>query len=248
MSSVFQPTLSRERRRDLPHHAPDRFTDPFPDPFDVHALSIPAGTFTGDFFFIERQPTELWLALGDIAGKGLHAAVFMAMVQEELEKRISSCSLTGCDPASTMTRLHDVLRPLFPYNRFATAVIARVATDGTMQIANAGHCPPLILRADGTIEEIGSTGPPVGILPVARWCSTRTRLGKGDTLLLYSDGLIESQSESCQEFTLGKVRDLLTNRPHPSARALTQYLRDAVHEHSLGKRDDDLTLLAVKRR
>ena len=70
---------------------------------DVHAVSIPARNFTGDFYFTRRHGERLWFALGDVAGKGLNAAVIMAMIQEELEHRIASCARTGCDPAATMT-------------------------------------------------------------------------------------------------------------------------------------------------
>ena len=79
---------------------------------DVHAVSIPARTFTGDFWFTRRTDDRLWFALGDVAGKGLPAALVMAMIQEELEHRIASCARTACDPSVTMTRLHAFLKPL----------------------------------------------------------------------------------------------------------------------------------------
>ena len=62
---------------------------------DVHAVSLPATAFTGDFYFTYRYEDRLWFALGDVAGHGLSAAVVMAMIQEELEHRIISCSRTG---------------------------------------------------------------------------------------------------------------------------------------------------------
>src|SRR5215213_1340305 len=129
---------------------------------DFHAVSRPARTFTGDFYYTHRHEDRLWIAIGDVAGKGLPAAIVMAMIQEELEHRIMSCAAAECDPARTMQRLHDFLLPLLPSNRFATAVIGWLDADGTLRLANAGHCPPLVLRADGTIEEIGSTGPIAG--------------------------------------------------------------------------------------
>jgi sigma-B regulation protein RsbU (phosphoserine phosphatase) len=160
----------------------------------IEAVSRPARTFTGDFYFSHHAHDRVWIALGDVAGKGLPAAVVMAMIQEELEHRIVACASTACDPAMTMTRLHEFLLPLMPRNRFATAVIGTLREDGTLTIVNAGHPAPLIVRANGTIEEIGSTGPILGILLQARWRTYTTRLEEGDALVLYSDGVTESAS------------------------------------------------------
>lgn len=171
-ASVFDLQLS-ERPRNLETARPrtrDRAA-PRPQPrpqFDVHAISIPAKTFTGDFWFTHRAADRLWFALGDVAGKGLPAALVMAMIQEELERRIAPCARAGCDPATTMQRLHEFLKPLLPSNRFATAVIGWLGDDGTMTLVNAGHCPPMLVRADGRIEEIDSTGPVVGIMAASR--------------------------------------------------------------------------------
>src|SRR5258708_29488970 len=159
-------------------------------PFDVHAISVPARMFTGDFLFTHHTNERLWFALGDVAGKGLPAALVMAMIQEELERRIVSCARAGCNPATTMRRLHEFLKPLLPSNRFATTVIGWLNNDGTMTIVNAGHCPPMFVRADGRIEEIDSTGPVGGIMTSSKWASTTFPLDAGAQLILYSDTVI----------------------------------------------------------
>ncbi len=205
---------------------------------EVYALSRPARTFTGDFYFTHRHRDRLWLALGDVAGKGLPAAVVMAMIQEELEHRILSCAATQCDPAATMQRLHEFLRPLLPSNRFATSVIANLREDGTLTVANAGHCPPLLIRRDGTVEEIGSTGPILGMLPIARWSSTTLRLARGETLLLYSDGVIESR----HDLGVPGLRALVTRHARLDPAALASAI---VRE--TGVTCDDLTLVVVRR-
>ncbi|HUR79236.1 MAG TPA: PP2C family protein-serine/threonine phosphatase, partial [Thermoanaerobaculia bacterium] len=163
-----------------------------------------------------RHDDRLWIALGDVAGKGLPAAIVMAMIQEELEERIASCASAECDPARTAARLHEFLTPLLPRNRFATAVIAWLRDDGFLTIANAGHCPPLILRAGGAIEEIGSTGPVLGVLPNPAWHSVSAELEAGDTLVLYSDGVTEALLEGC-ELGVAGLRDLLASGVTPEA-------------------------------
>jgi sigma-B regulation protein RsbU (phosphoserine phosphatase) len=216
-------------------------------PFDLHAVSIPAGSFTGDFYFARQFDHEIWIALGDVAGKGLEAAIFMAMIHEELETRIDSCSRHGCDPSTTMSRLDGVLRDTLPANRFATAVVARISDDGTLRLSNGGHCPSLLLRADGSIEELASTGPALGILCQPQWRTTTTRLQHGDTLFLYTDGLIEAQPAGVEdELGLLCARSELQALVDRSARDITASFRDLVLRHSRGNRYDDLTLLAVR--
>lgn len=199
---------------------------------DVQALSRPARTFTGDFYYTHRHGNRLWLAHGDVAGKGLPAAIVMAMIQEELEHRITSCAETQCDPAATMQRLHEFLRPILPKNRFVTGVIGQLREDGTLTIANGGHCPPLIVRRNGMVEEIGSTGPLLGILSNARWSSTTTHLGRGDTLVLYSDGVIES----CAELGVDGLKRIVRTARTPE---------DVLAQ--IGKPTDDVTLVMVRR-
>jgi phosphoserine phosphatase RsbU/P len=210
---------------------------------DVYAISLPAKTFTGDFWFTHAAGDRLWFALGDVAGKGLPAAIVMAMIQEELEHRITSCARAGCDPATTMKRLDDFLKPPLPSNRFATAVIGWVDDDGSVTLVNAGHCPPMIVRSDGSIEEIDSTGPVVGIVPKARWHSSALTLHPGELLVLYSDGVIESPSANGDDFGVdGIIRSLpLSKCPRRVATAIA----DAAMAHARGFRYDDLTVMVI---
>src|SRR5262249_31838631 len=148
------PEVQTERGlRQLPLFGAAGLTSASSTSLDIHAVSEPARAFTGDFYFVHGADHRLSFALGDVAGKGLNAAVVMAMIQEELER--TSCD----DPSANMMRLHTFLKPLIPLNRFATAVVGHVDDNGVVKLANAGHCPPLVLRADGSIEEIPSTGP-----------------------------------------------------------------------------------------
>jgi phosphoserine phosphatase RsbU/P len=203
---------------------------------NVLAVSRPARTFTGDFYFTHRNEDRLWLALGDVAGKGLPAAIVMAMIQEELEHRIAACAETRCNPATTMRRLHEFLEPLLPSNRFATVVIGHLRDDGELTIANGGHCPPLVLRRDGTIEEIPSTGPLLGILRTPSWVTFTTHLEPGDALLLYSDGVTESLLDG-EELGVEGLRKLV-EKVGACPRSIAE---------ALGVVSDDLTLVAVTR-
>jgi sigma-B regulation protein RsbU (phosphoserine phosphatase) len=201
--------------------------------------------FTGDFWFTHHTADRLWFALGDVAGKGLPAALVMAMIQEELEHRITSCARAGCDPATTMQRLHEFLKPLLPSNRFATVVIGWLANDGTMTIVNAGHCPPMLVRANGRIEEIDSTGPVVGIVNTSSWTSSMLTLDVGDQLILYSDGVIEAEAPDGAEFGVEGIVNSLPRRS--GARGVATSIHAAVSRHAAGARYDDLSLLVIGR-
>lgn len=209
---------------------------------DVHAISRPARTFTGDFYFTHRYADRLWFALGDVAGKGLNAAVVMAMIQEELEQRIRACANTRCDPAATMTRLDTFLRPLLPINRFATAVIGHLRDDGMLALTNAGHCPPLVVRKSGVVEEVASTGPAVGILPSASWRFLTTQLAPGETLVLYSDGVSEGRTAAGCEVGVNGVRDAVS-RAEGSVRRMAESILQLP-----ASTDDDATVMVVRRR
>ncbi len=207
--------------------------------YEVRAVSRPARAFTGDFYFTHRHGDRLWFAVGDVSGKGINAAVVMAMIQEELEHRITACAKTECDPSRTMARLHEFLRPLLPANKFASAVIGYASDDGHLVIANAGHCPPVIVRGDGATDLVDSTGPVVGILPESRWRSTVRLLGRGDTLVLYSDGVIEAESPDGCQFGIDGLRRVAGG----DAEAIVA----AVDAHAAGAQGDDLTLVVVRR-
>src|ERR1043166_3557106 len=141
---MMQQQLSLSMFEETPRGLKARAT-----PGDVFAFSRAARTFTGDFYFTHREHDLLWFTLGDVSGKGLPAAIVMAMIQEELEHRITSCATAHCDPSTTMQRLHGFLRPLLENRLFATVVIGNLRDDGLLTIANAGHPSPLIARQIG---------------------------------------------------------------------------------------------------
>ena len=208
---------------------------------EVHAVSKPARTFTGDFYLTHREDDRLWFVLGDVAGKGLPAAVIMAMIQEELEHRIASCAAMRLDPAVTMQRLHAFLQPLMPQNRFATIVIGYLRDDGQLTLANAGHCPPLLVR-DGAMERIGSTGPVAGILKTSRWRSVTRQLAPGDAILLYSDGLLEARAGDGEELGIERIADSFARVADASPREIVEGVLADARGHAF---DDDVTLLAI---
>ena len=209
-----------------------------PRDVDVHGISRPARQFTGDFYFSQRTDDTLWLVIGDVAGKGLEAAVVMAMIQEHLEEQIAS-------GAVSLDRLHLALRDILPRNRFATVAIAQIRDDGRLTVTNGGHCPLLIARRDGTIDTIGSTGAVVGLLPNATWRSVELQLRRGDTLLAYTDGVIESRNAAGEEFGMGRLRAALATA-RGSVREIASHIEAALDGYA-SQQEDDVTIIVARR-
>jgi sigma-B regulation protein RsbU (phosphoserine phosphatase) len=213
--------------------------------FDVDALAIPAKSFTGDFYFLDRCEEGLWFALGDVAGKGLNAAVMMAMIQEELENAVAVSRRGNGDPAAAVWRLDRAMRGILPFNRFATAVIGRIDNSGNMVLANAGHCPPLLVSG-GKIESIGSTGPAIGILSRPSWTSTTRTVRTGDTLVLYTDGVIEASDATGRELGADHLNAIVCEMRDETPRRITRAIADSVADHAGARRQDDLTVVTIR--
>ena len=210
-------------------------------PYIVRAVSRPATAFTGDFFMATDIDGALWFALGDFAGHGLRAALFMSMVQETLEETIHACHSN--DPAEVVASLDAALRDVLPLNRFATVVLGRAEADGRVQVVNAGHCPPLLLRRGLPATLVGSHGPMVGIVPGASWRQETIQLERGERLLLYTDGIVEAHDESEEEFGLAR---LMAAAGDGTIARMEDLIEGA--ESFAGKLHDDATVMLIERK
>jgi sigma-B regulation protein RsbU (phosphoserine phosphatase) len=208
---------------------------------DVYAVSLPARVYTGDFYFTSQQTDRYWIALGDVAGKGIHAAVFMAMIHEELERLSSETD----GPAELIASLNRTLAAHMPANRFVTAAVASLDRSGALEIVNAGH-PPVLLRSEaGEIHPIPATGPVLGVFSSATWKSRRVQMQPNDSVLFFTDGLLEAESADGTEFGLERaVRSFAATSIPDAATAGRALLREV--EPFL--RTDDLTLVLLRRR
>lgn len=214
----------------------------FPAGWEARAASVPATEFTGDFFATAEVDGRVFFAVGDVAGHGLAASILTMMVQEELERLIAE---TCCpDPVETVEALDRAIREELPSNRFLSLVAGRAEADGSVRVVNAGHPPPLVVRADGTVATIPAGGPVVGIAPFACWCPETVRLAPGDRLVVYTDGLLEARDGDGAELGADRIAEAAQGVP-PAA--TVEALLGAARSFSGDRVHDDLTVLVLSR-
>jgi sigma-B regulation protein RsbU (phosphoserine phosphatase) len=214
----------------------DRVIEP-----EVHALSCAARSFTGDFWFYRQSDDKLRFVLGDVAGKGLAAALLMAMVQEEIDRVATS----NCDLLAIVRAIHRTLLPETDGRRFASLVIGDLSREGRLRIVNAGHCLPILKRADGTTEMLPPTGPVVGMIDFADWEVSELVMEPGDSLILYSDGIVEATDATGEELGLVGLSAALREAPR-TATDLARYVLDVMRAHRSGRAfEDDSTVMAI---
>ena len=130
---------------------------------------------------------------------------------------------------------------------YATDAFLRIADDGGIDYVSTRHPPLLLCREDGSVESLDATGMPIALISGNPWEERETRFAKGDTLLLYSDGLVELCNDVGEEFGEDRVSDVL-RRGGPASEIADNLLRATEDFHDLEHLDDDLSLIFLQRR
>ena len=219
---------------------------PQPPFADVFAFSQSARSVGGDLYHAAvREDGALAVALGDVSGKGVAAALIMAMVQGLL----GLLHELGQPIAAMLPALNRSLIEHNPGNRFLTLGAGVLAADGTLELANAGHCPLAVVRLDGTVQLVSPKGPILGLLPDAAWGIETLRLAPGESVVFYSDGVTESFAPNDEEFGVDGVQRTLCGLGGRGAEEMAQALLHAAATHRAGREaEDDVTLLVVSYR
>ena len=213
------------------------------------AVTIAARNVAGDYYdFLALDDGRLALALADVSGKGIPAALIMSVVQASLRIISTDASLPLPDLAA---RMNQFIYRSTQSNSYATFFYARV-DEQAMQLdyVNAGHNPPFLVRArdDGaTIEELAAGGTVLGLFPEASFDSSSVALEPDDVLLIYTDGVPESLNTSGDEFGEERLKQVLRAGLHLPAAALADRLSRELTQWSAGApQHDDLTFVVMK--
>jgi len=213
---------------------------------DLAGFNVPCRTVGGDYYdFFPYAGASVGLALGDVSGKGMPAALMMM----GLHARVHVLAESPGNLGDFMVRLNKATCATCPSNRFITFFFSVLdAATGGLRFANAGHNPPVLLRASGEPQMLEGGGPVLGIVPMAPYCEQSASLAPGDLLVLYSDGVTEANNPGYDEFGEERFIRVLSENRARSAREILDAVTAALKEFTAGAAQaDDITLVVAKR-
>ncbi len=214
--------------------------------YELQGISFPCYEIGGDYYdFIQREDGRLVIALGDVSGKGTAAALLMSSLHAAIHAQTGSHDTL----VKTISAVNKYLADNIPPNRFVTLFYAELDPEsGALSFLNAGHNPPLIVHAAGTVEQLASGGLPLGIKADADYREGRTTLQPGDVLVIYSDGVTEAADPKGEEFGPTRLYEVVSRNVESSAAGIRDRIESALTKFSQGTQAaDDITLVIVKR-
>jgi sigma-B regulation protein RsbU (phosphoserine phosphatase) len=209
---------------------------------------IPQGPVSGDYCdLVTTGDGGFYFMVGDVSGKGVAASLLMA----HLNAALRALARTGLSPQAVLDKANSLLAESTLATHYATLVCGRATASGEVEIANGGHCPPVLVRSDGCVKALNSGGLPLGLAitgSVTRYTAEQLELDKGDCLVLYTDGLTEAANPDDEEYSVGRLMQVLQCRPDRSPRNLVaSCLEDLASFVGRDPLRDDLTILALSR-
>ncbi|MBA2511448.1 MAG: serine/threonine-protein phosphatase, partial [Rubrobacteraceae bacterium] len=218
---------------------------------ELGAEYLPAGEENevgGDFYDVIDTVDNGWIcAIGDVRGKGAEAAAVTALARYT----IRAVTMKNDLPSEVLSGLNEAMLRQLPEDRFCTAACARLepldeAPGIGVDVSRAGHPPPLVVRADGSVEEVSCPGRALGVFPDAELVDTHLRLMPGETLVFYTDGVTEARSPDGDFFGEERLCKLLATLRTEPAEDIARLLKNTVLEFQEGYPRDDLALLVLR--
>jgi sigma-B regulation protein RsbU (phosphoserine phosphatase) len=213
------------------------------DGWDLAYHYQPLGAVSGDYCdLIQADGSDTYFLVGDVAGHGVAAALLMSHLSATLRTLVS----VGLPVNQLMERASRLFCESTLPTQYATLVCVRAAASGEVEICNAGHPPPLLIRAGG-IERLDATGLPIGMFCSESFSSETVRLAPGEALLLYTDGLLETQNSNAIEYGIDRLLALAAGPLLESRATVANCLKDLTSFRGSAAATDDLTIMAVRR-
>ena len=207
----------------------------------------PAGPVSGDYCDLivpPREPGSVYFLVGDVSGKGVAASILMA----HLHAIFRSLVVLNLPVNQLVEHANRVFSEGTLSTHYATLVCGKATASGKVEVCNAGHCPPLLLQK-GSVKRVGATGLPVGLFGHSQFDVTSIEVERGDTFLLYTDGLTESRNPSNLEYGEERLIAFVSGqRALPPHDLLSACLTDLAGFRFGAPMVDDLTIMALNRR
>jgi sigma-B regulation protein RsbU (phosphoserine phosphatase) len=210
---------------------------------ELAARWTPALAFGGDCYdVVQLSETRFAISVADVCGKGLAAALLMSNLQASVRAFASSDSTPHRVAANVNSALvrNDGLR------RFVTFFYAVYDTaTRALTFANAGHNPPLVVSADGTVKRLATGGMVLGVFDTPGFEQEKVHLAPGDRVVLFTDGIVEAEDACGDEFGDDRLADAIVQRRMASAAALVDGIFDQVTRFTAGPLQDDATIVVL---
>ena len=227
-----------------------RIFPPFPEnaeQLDIAALMNAAKDVGGDFYdFFRIDNQRIGFVVADVSGKGVPAAIFMAVSRT----LIRATGVRGVSPAECISYSNELLAQESANSMFVTAFYGIYnLTTGQVTYTNAGHNPPYLMKADGTVLQLPfSSDLVVGAIDDFKYSEETLQLEHGDTLLLYTDGVTEAINSGDEEFGEQRLQAVLAQLTGNSSQDIIERIKACVSDFAgEAEQSDDITLLAIKR-
>jgi phosphoserine phosphatase RsbU/P len=225
---------------------------PFTRTLELTGVCNPARMVSGDYYdFMALSESSLAFAIGDVAGKGISAALLMATIQSTMRTQLSSTNGAGPLHFSTAKLVGNLNRQLYATTapeKYATFYFA-IYDDSTHSLTytNAGHLAPILIRGNNiTMQD--STGTVVGAFPIARYAEKTIELQQGDTLVAYTDGIIEPENAYGEMFGEERLQELLLKHAKADSPEIIARTMEAVNQWTgAGELQDDMTMVVARR-
>ncbi|MBK8303324.1 MAG: SpoIIE family protein phosphatase [Chloracidobacterium sp.] len=251
-ASLLDERINRERMErelELATEIQQRFQPEGPptvEGYDFQGISFSCYEIGGDYYdFIERHDGKMLVALGDVSGKGTSASLLMSSLHAAVHGQVAAKTPL----VQLVTSVNEYLTENTPGNRFITFFVTELdPATGELTFINAGHNPALIGRADGTIEQLDSSGLPLGLMGFAEYEVGKARLNSGDVLFIYSDGVSEANNLAEDEFGMDRLIQVISTNVGRSASGIRDKVESALSDFTgTAAPNDDITLVIVKK-
>ncbi|TKJ44740.1 hypothetical protein CEE35_06750 [Candidatus Aerophobetes bacterium Ae_b3b] len=214
--------------------------------YQIAAISVPAKEVGGDFYdFIDVADNKIGLVIGDVAGKGLPAALFMALSRSFLRAQ----AIGNLEAKTVMEGTNRLIANDAREGMFVTAFYAILDIPGkVLKLSNAGHNPPFLFHSSmGKCEDLKVEGIALGVLDEAQFQQKEIILRKDDIVVFYTDGIVEAIDKNNQQFGVERLIKIFKDNPHLQVSQLIKSIEKKVEEFTKGQPQfDDLTLMLIK--
>ncbi|HRI03065.1 MAG TPA: SpoIIE family protein phosphatase [Pyrinomonadaceae bacterium] len=251
-ASLLDERINRERMErelELATEIQQRFQPEGPptvEGYDFQGISFSCYEIGGDYYdFIPRHDGKMLVALGDVSGKGTSASLLMSSLHAAVHGQVAAKTPL----VQLVTSVNEYLTENTPGNRFITFFVTELdPATGELTFINAGHNPALIGRADGTIEQLDSSGLPLGLMGFAEYEVGKAQLNSGDVLFIYSDGVSEANNLAEDEFGMDRLIQVISANVGRSASGIRDKVESALSDFTgTAAPNDDITLVIVKK-